>query len=489
MGVVDTLITEYKMNNRDYVAGSNQVVSSTGQMGGAITRATGLLTTFASAVGVAGALLAGLSVASSRKAAEFDAMVKALEAVVGSAEDAKRALQELREIAAMPGLGLEEALKGYTALRRSGMDDQMAMRTISAAGNANAAASGGRAELEQILRAITQIATKPYLSGEELMQLNEAGIPASKIIQEKFGTSDGGELKKLGIDSQMALEALVQALEKTPRVASNAKNAIENFQMAIDMAMVAYGQALNTSFVPVLDTVTKALEKVTDKGLFESVGDALANIAMVTFPELNSSAEDLEGVIIEISATVVDAVAAFANLRLVIEQVIKVIEAMPGYRLHQWATDRVQEGIFGKDHKSQGDLMKESFEEKQFARNYSKQFRGRQREEEARIAAEAAANAKAEADAVAAAEKEAKDLAERTASYMKDQLEWSRRAALAGEAMVEISKSTVGGSAYGDRALSAAAMGGNLQAIIRREMEVYIGGIAMKQVGLANRRR
>lgn len=333
---VDVLVTKYMMDNRDYIAGSNQVVGATGRVANAIgSYGIPIITAFTTAIIGASTAFAGLAIVSSQKAAEFDAMVKALESVVGSAENAKKALEELHAIAAMPGLGLEEALKGYTALRRTDMTDSMAMRTISAAGNANALASGGRAELEQILRAISQIAMKPNLSGEELMQLNEAGVPASKIIGDKFGTFDGAELKKLGVDSKQALEALVEGLEKMPKAMGSAKNSIENLGMALDMAMVGIGTSINNSMTPVIDNITSALENVTENGLFELFGEKLAEIAEATFPALAMSGGELEDQFIEIAAMAANVAEALSNAYMNIQDIVNL---MSQYDPLKWLT-------------------------------------------------------------------------------------------------------------------------------------------------------
>lgn len=479
---IDTLITEYKLNSTDYDRGTASVVRGTDKVASAVGAVMPLLTMFATAVGAAGVALVALGVASSKKAAEFDAMVKALEAVVGSAEDAKRALEELHKIAAMPGLGLEEALKGYTSLRRAGMSDEMAMRTINSAGNANALASGGRAELEQILRAISQIAMKPNLSGEELMQLNEAGVPASKIIQEKFGTFDGGELKKLGVDSQQALEALVEGLEKMPKAAGSAKNSMENLQMAIDMAMVGIGMGLNNSFMPVLDNLATSLDSLASSGFFEIVGQKLADLASVVFPELATSSEELEDILIEITGAILDAAAAFMNLKFLIDQIIKVGKELPSVKITDWIM-----GFFKDDSvKSPSQQAKEEHDQRNFRPDVSKK-----RDEERKAAAEERAKKdaedKAKADLEVQAKKELEDQNKQTQDYLKAQLSLQTRMANALETIVS---SQVGGTSYGEAALAPVNFsGGAMKQAIRNEVMSFIGGVAARTYTDLGRRR
>lgn len=337
---VDTLITKYKMDDADYQAGAGRVTASTMRMGGAVSAGTGIIGTFAMAVGAVGAGLISLGIASGKKAAEFEAMVKALEAVVGSAEKAQKALKELRDIAAMPGLGLEEALLGYTSLRRAGLSDAMSMRTIRASGNANALASGGRAELQQILRAISQIALKPNLSGEELMQLNEAGVGASRIIQDRFGTTDGGKLSKMGVTSAEALEALVTGLEKLPKAGESSKNTIENLAMAIDEAMVAIGTGVNKGMMPFVTNFSKAVSDLTASGALEVFGTGLAS-AFESITDGLSSSEGLFGALTEVVVTATVASAALRNMTLNIRDMIEFASKIGSNPIRDWLLEKI----------------------------------------------------------------------------------------------------------------------------------------------------
>jgi tape measure domain-containing protein len=328
MATVDVLVTKYQMDNSDYVRGAKQVDDATmknqrsmDSLARGIAGATTIVTGFVGAVGAATTALVALGTVSIRKSSEFDAMVKALEAIEGSAKGAGDAIEELRKIAARPGLGLEEAISGYSGLRRAGLDRDMSMRILGSAGNANALAGGGREELSRILLAITQIAMKPNLSGEELMQLNEGGIAASRIIGDAFGTFDGAELKKMGVDSREALEALVEGMEAMPQAASSAKNSIENLQMGIDMALVGIGSGLTTHLIGPLDELGLAISRAEESGLFETLGDTLGMIVTNTFPELTATGGELEDQLVVLAARVADVAQALGNLKMNIEDI------------------------------------------------------------------------------------------------------------------------------------------------------------------------
>lgn len=346
---VDTLITRYQMDNSNYVANAREVDVATMRnqrsmegLSRGIMAATGIVTAFIGAVTGAAFAIGALGVAAFQRSAEFDAMVKGLEAIEGSADKAAKAVARLREIASRPGLGLEEAIRGYSGLRRNDVEPELAFRILSGAGNANALAGGGRAELEQILRAFTQIAQRPNLSGEELNQLNEAGVPGSKIINDAFGTFDGAELKKQGVDSRDALLALVEGMEKMPIAADSAKNSLENLNMAWELALVGIGDGLATHLLGPVQDLAAAIATLEAEGAFEIIGDQLGAVTMSAFPNLEGTTQSLDDTMFELSLVVLDVAEALRNMKLNIDDAINPIKTGVG------VADIVTGGIAGE---------------------------------------------------------------------------------------------------------------------------------------------
>lgn len=245
-----------------------------------------------------GAAAGAAGITAMKKAADFDALVKSLEAVEGQGKASKAILEELRDLAKLPGLDFSDAIQSYANLRRNGLDRAFSQSLIREIGNQNAASGGGIAEFGQLMRAISQIATKPFLQGDELIQLTEGGLPAYAMIKQIFGTTDTEELKRQGIDSRKVLEGLVATLSKMPRVAGGAKNDFENLGEAINQAMVNAGGALNTAFLPKIRELSDSLEELSDGGVikraFEDIAEMLGGIGG------DSSVEDvLLGILVE----------------------------------------------------------------------------------------------------------------------------------------------------------------------------------------------
>ena len=328
MPVVDELVTKYTLQAPGYASQARNITSSTLGLGAAARTAglgfmslgnsiryyggagAGLVLRARGLIAVLAALQAGviaLGVVAAHKAADFDALVRALEAIEGSADAAAAAIKDLREIARGPGLGFREAIQGYSQFRRAGLTSGFSKAMLAELGNVIALSGGGKADMAQVSRVIMQMATKPFLQGEELLQLAEAGIPAHRMIKDIYGTSDTEELKKRGVSGTQVLEDLLASFKKMPRVVGGAKNAFENLADAIDIAFISVGSQLNLYLKPVIDEITKAIE------LFGNSGVATGVVSHV-FEKLNTEARGLEstmtGVIVAFMM-VTDAVERF----------------------------------------------------------------------------------------------------------------------------------------------------------------------------------
>jgi len=343
MAVADVLITRFEADASGYVRGSNQAIGATRNFGGAITGvAIPAVTAFVTALGAIATAYVTFGVAASRRAADFDALVRSLEAIEGSGKKAKDTLKELSEIAKLPGLGLEEALQGYTNLRRNRVSEEDSFRLLNAAGNANALAGGGRDELSRILRAFSQIATNGAILGEELNQLAEAGIAAKAMLKDRFGTADGGELARMGVTGEDGIKALIEEMEKLPKATGGAKNSLENLAMAVDMAVVGVGTGLNKVLLPEIEAFGGVIEKLNDDGALEVLGSVLGDIALSVFPNLSDSSDALYDGFIELGAAIADVGGALRNLKLNIED---LVNASPNTRIFK----EIGKWIFGED--------------------------------------------------------------------------------------------------------------------------------------------
>ncbi|MEA5251547.1 tape measure protein, partial [Xanthomonas fragariae] len=159
---------------------------------------------------------------------EIQSLQKGLEAVMGSAAAAGSEFDKLKEVAKLPGLGLEEAVKGSINLQSIGIDAEKSRNILLQFGNAVATVGKGRAEFERAIYGVQQLANTDFPLGEDLNIIKDAIPQITPLLKEAFGTARSEELQKLGITSQQVLGVITNGLEKLPRVNGGVKGAFEN---------------------------------------------------------------------------------------------------------------------------------------------------------------------------------------------------------------------------------------------------------------------
>lgn len=292
--VVEEIVSKYVLDSSGYKKGAqdvqqasqklskdnSQTTSSFSSMFSKVNVGAVALKAVLAAVAAGGAILAAevnFLGGAMQKAAAFESLTSSLEAVEGGADKARRSITRLKEIAKAPGLGLQEAATGYLRLRRADMGREEAFRTVAAAGKANALSGGTKENLDRVLLAIAQIASKANVSQEEILQLTEAGVNAGKALKDAFGTADTEQLKRMGITSKEALAAIVASFEALPDKAGGAQNAFDNLSDAVDFATIAIGGAFNAALLGQINEFATNIGELTDRGVFKGAAEMVAN--------------------------------------------------------------------------------------------------------------------------------------------------------------------------------------------------------------------
>lgn len=250
--------------------------------------------------GVASAAITAMGLMAVKSYGRLQSLEKGLEAVSGSSEAAKQQLEDLREVAKLPGLGLEEAVKGSISLQAIGISADDAKEAILQFGNAVATVGKGRAELDRALYGLQQLANTDFPLGEDLNIIKDAIPQVSKLLDEAFGANRSDELAKMGVTSQQLVDVIIDGLSDLPRVAGGVENAIENMQDGITEAWQEMGKAINDA----LDV----------EGVMNKVGDALGGV-VEWFRNLSPAARDA---IVYITAAVAGFGALLAALGAVV---------------------------------------------------------------------------------------------------------------------------------------------------------------------------
>lgn len=245
-----------------------------------------------------------------RSAAQFDSLTRGLTAVAGSSTEAAKQMERLKKVAELPGLGFREAVQGSINLQAAGFSAQTAERALKAFGNALATVGKGRAELDGVITALSQIQSKGKVSAEEINQLAERLPQIRGVLKEAFGTADTEVIQKLGISVDEFIQRTISGFEKLPKATGGLANSFENLRDRAEQALGQIGNALAPaaeSGVRILERLATTAEQaakafITLPEPIKDVAIAIAGLAFAAAPvsKLFSQFEKLKAAAIKL---------------------------------------------------------------------------------------------------------------------------------------------------------------------------------------------
>lgn len=224
----------------------------------------GLLSTAMSVKGFfAGALVSSMLAfgkATFDASVEFDSLSRGLKAALPAGADLNTELKALEQTAKMPGLGFKEAIQMSIRLQASGMSADRARKAMEAFGNALAIVGKGKAELDGVAMALSQIQAKGKVSAEEINQLAERVPQIRQIMEKAFGTSNTEILQQGGIGAKEFVDTVVDELGRLPKVTGGMKNDLENLDDNWFKLKKTIGDTFAPSVAAAIGEVNKAFE-------------------------------------------------------------------------------------------------------------------------------------------------------------------------------------------------------------------------------------
>lgn len=170
------------------------------------TLKSGFLALKGIAVGYAGKTLYEALIGSN---AEFEQHMTSFDVLLGSAEKAEAMMGELEQFAAVTPLKTEDVTEATQLLLGYGLAEEEIMTTMQQLGDV---AQGNAEKLNRVALAYGQMLAKGKVSGEELRQMTEAGVPLTNALAEALDVTTA-ELSKLIEEGEVGIPTLNQALE------------------------------------------------------------------------------------------------------------------------------------------------------------------------------------------------------------------------------------------------------------------------------------
>ena len=137
--------------------------------------------------------------------------------MLGSAQKAQKFLKQLQAFANTTPFEFEDVTGAAQKFLSMGFAAKDVIPMLTAVGDAVAAMGGGAEQIDTITTALTQMQIKGKVSGEEIMQLAEQGVPAIQILADSFHVSTGEMSKMISngdILSKKAIPLIIKGLEQ-----------------------------------------------------------------------------------------------------------------------------------------------------------------------------------------------------------------------------------------------------------------------------------
>jgi tape measure domain-containing protein len=185
----------------------------TGRFSGALTGMGGRLAAFGATAAAGLGMAAGaIGVAAFQAAADAESMQVAFETLTGSAQAAKKHMQDLASFAAATPFELKGLQQASVKLQGVGVSAKDVIPHLTAWGNAASAMGVRGASFDNVLTALSQAIGNGRFSLEDFNQMADNGLSVWKSLEEATGKSSA-ELREMASAGKLATKDVLPLLE------------------------------------------------------------------------------------------------------------------------------------------------------------------------------------------------------------------------------------------------------------------------------------
>ena len=265
---------------------------------------SGLSNLLGGIVGAGG--LAAIGTAAVGIATDFQTARIGLQAFLGDADKANALFRDIQAFAEKSPFEFKDLLEGSNRLLAFNFEAKEILPTLRATSAAMGALGGDRGKLNDLITALGQIKSAGKITGEEMRQLRNAGIPALDFLAKGFGKTTA-EIDRAVRDGIVPADAAIRALLNgmTERfgafdaaVSSTTKVALSNFKDALGRLADESLQRFLPDLTRFVKDLTREIERakpflIDMVGQFRSFAGAVVDIgiAFATYKIAPSVAE------------------------------------------------------------------------------------------------------------------------------------------------------------------------------------------------------
>lgn len=275
------------------------------------------------AAGAGAALGFGLKIAKDAESAKIG-----FETMLGSGQKADAFLKQLKDFAAKTPFEFPELRESASRLLAVGTNAKDVIPIMSALGDATAGMGTGSEGISRAVTALSQMQQKGKVTGEEMLQLTEAGIPAWDSLATVMGVSVP-EAQEAVTKGQVKVNTLMEAIQSRAGPAFQRLNGLMDKQSQSLEGMVStlkdsIGELLGGLVGPLLPTIKNLVGAIAPvlTGLVKALAPAMEAIATALGPVLVDVMKALTPVIKGIATAFAQVMVALLPLLPPIAQLI-----------------------------------------------------------------------------------------------------------------------------------------------------------------------
>ena len=261
-----------------------------------------------------------------KDAVDYNAQMESFEAsfssFLGSAEDAQKAIANIKADAATMPFGTSDLVEANRALITTGESAEDSRKSINALAQAVAATGGGNAELSRMAANLAQVKNVGKATSMDIKQFANAGINIYGLLSDYTGKSVE-EVKDMEISYEDLTAALQRATEEGGAYYGAMEKQANTYNGQLNSLKARIQDTLGTTFQSVSDTlkdkVFPAINEALDSIDFEQLSDSISKIV-----ELISS---ILPVVTFVVGTAIDLIGqVMGHITPIVEDVKKVLD-------------------------------------------------------------------------------------------------------------------------------------------------------------------
>lgn len=261
-----------------------------------------------SAIGAAGIAAAGaVAKMGIETAASNEQASIAFTTLLGDAGKAQGYLKQLSDFAAKTPFELPGLRDAASRLIAVGTESSRVIPIMGALGDATSAMGTGAEGINRAVTALSQMQQKGKVTGEEMLQLAEAGVPAWDALASSMGKSVS-ETQKLVSTGKVTTDQLFGAIENRSgaamqRVSGMMDKQSQSLTGLLSTLKDTVSQQLGSAMAPAVEAIKKSLPGITDAigktleavgpqigPVFSVIADTVSKLLPVLAPILGSLA-------------------------------------------------------------------------------------------------------------------------------------------------------------------------------------------------------